>query len=130
MVESLKKSVKNVTEENVDKFVNVIQSSDSSFISTVKTIKKAVVIKKGSNVSLECRVNTGPVVTKTPVVFEPSVDQKWPEGIRVHAAVLTIHKGSSCRLQIPVTNTTDRDVLIYPRTEMGIIEGVRMVTPL
>ena len=44
--------------------------------------------------------------------------------------MLTRPKRNSCRMTILVSNTSNKDIQLYPRTVSGDIENVTSVTPL
>jgi hypothetical protein len=115
--------------KDVKSYINNIQA-DTKEICDVKSIKKDIIVKKGSNMLINCRANTGPILEKTPVLFEPMVMQTWPEGIEVKPIMLTVSKGWSSRITIPVTNKTTRDITIRARTLFGSIETIKSITPL
>ena len=130
VLQSLKTAFKRIPGEKVERFVNLIQTSSKGEICDLKTIKRPIVIPKRSNILVECRANTGCVLEKTPVVFEPSVNQVWPEGLDIPQTMVTMEKGTSCRISVPVSNVTDRDIILHPRTLIGSIQSVSLVTPL
>ena len=78
---------------------------------------------------MKCRANTGPVEKTTPVIFEPSTEQSWPGGLEISEELLTIPYGSSCRVQINVSNTSDHDITLNKRTVLGTLQLVKSVTP-
>ena len=41
----------------------------------LRTSKRDAVIPKKQTVSVPCRANTGPVQRKTPILFEPDIEQ-------------------------------------------------------
>ena len=115
-------------QNSVESFVKAIQESRSD-ICDIKTVKKNITVRRGSNMLIECRAKTGPITEKTPVLFEPSVIQSWPEGIEVKPIMLTVSKSSS-KVSVPVVNNTSRDIVIPSKTLLGRIEAIRSITPL
>ena len=47
--------------QNVEAFLNFLQTPSQTEICNVKVTKKPICILAGTNVSVKCRVNTGPV---------------------------------------------------------------------
>ena len=41
-----------------------------------------------------------------PVLFKPNSEQSWPSGLEISEELLTILHGSSCRLQVNMSNTS------------------------
>ena len=94
-VDSSKTSFQRVPAKNVEKFVNFVYVSNSGEICALKTIKKAVTILKGMNMTTECRANTCPVTEKTPVIFEPDVQQNWPDDLEVSQYTTDVNKAKA-----------------------------------
>ena len=56
--------------------------------------KKDVMIPSKTTLRVKCRANTGPVQRRIPVLFEPSTEQLWPNGLQIGEELLTIPNGS------------------------------------
>ena len=65
-------SFKNTQPENIHALINFIQTPKQTDLCDVKTSKKDVTISKKQSMKISCRVNTGPLEQKVPVLFEPS----------------------------------------------------------
>ena len=95
----------------------------------MKTIKHDVVVPRKTTVGIKCRANTGPVEKRIPVFFEPSSEQAWPSSLQITEELLTIPHGSSCRVKINVSNTSNHEITFNKRTVLGTLQLVKSVTP-
>ena len=130
LMKCMKSAFAKTGSEKVESFVNLIKVAGELDMCHLKTLKKPMTIPKGSNMLVTCRANTGPVLKDCPVFFEPDSCHDWPVGLEVSETLLAVPKGKSCRLQVPVANTTDRDITLHSRTILGNIQLIRSVTPL
>ena len=55
----------------LEALISVIQTPDDDFLCNVRTSKRNTVIPRDKAVKVPCRVNTVPVVSNIPVLFEP-----------------------------------------------------------
>ena len=85
-------------------------------------------IQHGETMSISCRVNHGPIVNQTPVIFEPDELPLWPTGLVIPEELLAIKPGKSSQIEIEVTNITKHDILLPKQTVLGRIELVQSVT--
>ena len=67
----------------------------------------------------------GPVTEPLTTLFTPDELQTWPDGLEVAETLLTLSRGKSCRVSIPIANNTDRDIVLQRRTTLGRLELVR-----
>ena len=74
--------------------------------------KKPICIPAGTNVSVKCRANSGPVKSKIPVLFQPRVFSALPEGLELNETLLTISQGNSCQISVPISNVSKHDIAI------------------
>jgi hypothetical protein len=121
------KSFKNT---DINALINFIRSDPSESLCAVRTSKRNVVISKGQSVNVACRANTGPVERNSPVLFEPDEQAQWPSGLAIHETLTTIKQGKSSIIDVPVTNTTDHDIVLPKRLLLGRLQLVRSVSPL
>ena len=110
--------------------VNFIQEIKEAELCTVKTTKGNVTIPKGGAMKIPCRVNTGPVENRIPVLFEPEATAPWPSGLEVAESLLMVEKGKSSKVNIEVVNNTSHDITVKSRTTLGRLSLVQSVTPL
>ena len=80
--------------------------------------------------SISCRVNHGPIVNQTTVIFEPDELSLWPTGLFIPEKLLAIKPGKSSQIKIEVTNITKHDILLPKQTVLGRIELVQSITPM
>ena len=131
IIECLRQAMSSVPVNKIEAFVSFIQHHQgTSEICNVKSTKSYTTIPAGSNVKLKCRVNTGPVDSKLPVLFQPLVSSSLPEYLEINETLLTIPNKKSCYINIPITNIANHDIVIPPRTTLGILETVKSITPL
>ena len=98
--------------EKVQSLISFIQTPPQEQLCFVKTIKQDMVIPSKTTVSVKCRANTGPVAERIPVLFEPSCEPRWPSGFQISEELVTIPCGSSCQVQINVSNTSNHDITL------------------
>lgn len=113
----------------VQSLVSFIQAPSPEQLCLIKTTKHDMVIPSRTTVTVKCRANTGPVAERIPVLFEPSIEPSWPSGLEISEELLTIPHGSTCRVQIKVSNTSNHDITLRKRTALGTLQLVRSVTP-
>ncbi len=71
LVQSITNSFENLKKEHAKQLVNLTETSDSDFLCAVKSVKRDIVIPKGTTARVPCWANTGSVTTTMPVLFEP-----------------------------------------------------------
>ena len=127
---SLPVVAKSFHDKHASDLVNFINGDMTENLCTIKTPKKNVTIPSGQSVDISCRANTGAVQRKYPALFEPDEPRGWPTGITVPEALVTLNQGKSSMIDIPVTNTTQHDIVLPSREILGHLQLVRSVTPL
>ena len=128
LVQSLNSSFENLKEEHAKQLVNQIETNDSDFLCEVKSVKRDIVIPKGTAARVPCRANTGSVTTTMPVLFELDEQSQWPSGLIIQETLTAIKRWKSTTLEIPVFNNTQHDIMLSKRTVLGRIQRVRSVT--
>ena len=101
--------------------VQVIQTPEPDTLCTVRTGKGHTIIPKGSLVGVRCVVHAG-LHDKTAALFEPDLEQQWPDGLVVEESVVNLVPGSSCPIVVRVRNSTNRDIILPRRSRLGQIE--------
>jgi len=96
----------------------------------VKTPKNIVKLPGGSSINVSCRVNTGPMKARSPVLFEPAIADNLPDCLTVDSVLLTLNGGKSSKVSIPVTNNSNSEMVLKPHTVIGHLQLVTSVTPL
>ncbi|XDV12226.1 hypothetical protein PO909_000938 [Leuciscus waleckii] len=89
----------------------------------VKVGRINTVVAAGQTKTVKCRVRAGPLVSKQEVLFEPEVIPQWPEGLDV------TKRGNLTKVHIPVTNISNVDIMLAPRTVLGRVQQVRSIYP-
>ena len=125
-------SFNNTQPENVHALINFIQTPKQTDLCDVKTSKRDVTIPKKQSMKISCRVNTGPLEQKVPVLFEPSELEQWPSGLEIPEMLLSFFKkqGNNSIVHVNVFNPTDHDIVLHNRTEIGRLQLVRSVYPI
>jgi hypothetical protein len=80
--------------------------------------------------NISCRANTGPIRRNSPALFEPDEQTHMPIGLTVQEALTKVKQGKSSLIDIPVTNTTQHDIVLPGRLVLGNLQLVRSLTPL
>ena len=68
--------------KSVEELVEFIQAAEKEQLGIAKSYKKDYMIPKGETMNISCRVNHGPIASRTPVIFEPDELHPWPSGLR------------------------------------------------
>jgi hypothetical protein len=123
-------SFDNASNAEASALVNFMNSDLSESLCAVRTSKKKVIIPSGQTMNISCRANTGPIRRNSPALFEPDEQTHMPIGPTVQEAVTTVEQGKSSLIDIPVTNTTQHDIVLSGRLVLGNLQLVRSVTPL
>ena len=55
--------------EKVKALVDLIQANENEQLGIAKSCKKDYLVQRGKTMSISCRVNHEPIVTRTPVIF-------------------------------------------------------------
>jgi hypothetical protein len=122
-------SFDNVSNAEASSIINFRNSDLSESLCAVRTLKKKVVIPSGQTMNISCRANTGPIRGNSPALFEPDEQTNMPIGLTVQEALTTVKQGKSSLIDIPVTNTTQHDIVLPGRLFLGNLQLVRSVTP-
>ena len=104
--------------------VNVIQDTKEAELCPLKSAKRSMTIPKGEATKIPCRVNTGPVERRTPVLFDLEATAPWHLRLEVVESLLTVDRGKSSGMNIEVVNTSSHDILIKGRTTLGCLHLV------
>lgn len=110
-------------------FVEQVTAEQRSHEYVVKMTRERVHVPKHTSVKLDCRVLTAPLQVETTLMFEPSVDPQWPEGLEFADTLVTLGKGAKPFIIVDVQNPTDHDVVLTGRTVIGTVQQVQAVYP-
>ncbi|TWW74006.1 Retrovirus-related Pol polyprotein from transposon 297 [Takifugu flavidus] len=108
--------------------IQLVQSHDKhDKEGVVKVGGQKTVIPAGQTREINCSVRTGPLSTKQEVLFEPDEIQKWPEGLTIPETVICLSKGNWSKVAIPVTNDSNYNIILTPRTILGHVQQVKSI---
>ena len=119
-----------VNQNKVKGIVKLIQTQNTEFFCDVKTPKNIVKLPGGCSINVSCRVNTGPMKARNPVMFEPTVSDNLPDCLTVDSVLLTVKGGKSSKVSIPITNNSKSEIILKPHTVIGHLQLVTSITPL
>ena len=119
-----------VPAKSVEALVEFIQAAGKEQLGIAKYSRKDYMIPKEETMNISCRVNHGPIASRTPIIFEPDELHPWPSGLVIPEKLLAVKQDKSSQIEIEVTNTTKHDILLPNRTVLGRIELVQSVTPV
>ena len=97
-------------------------------LGSVKTSKRDFVISKNKKVEVPCRANLNLNEKQTPVIFEPYVNPDVQDGLSVTEAVLNLKVGSCQLFNLQIVNSTNHDILLPGRTQLGSMQLVCSIT--
>lgn len=130
LISALSSSFTNAKQENVEALINLIRTTTPSELSSVKIMKRDMLVPKNETMVVTCSPNTGLTESRLPVLFESDVESPWPSGLEVPETLVTLRGGASSQVGIQVRNTTDHDIILKNRTVLGKLELVKSVMPL
>ena len=64
------------------------------------------------------------------MLFEPDHEMNLPPGLEVHESLITLKRENCEKIGIYVMNTSAHDIILKGRTEIGVLQLVRSVTPV
>lgn len=115
--------------DQAEVFVEQITVEQQPHEYVVKTTRERVHVPKHTLVKVECRVLTAPLQEETTLIFEPSVDPQWPEGLGFTDTVVMLRKAAKPFILVDVQNPTDHDIVLTGRTVIGTVQQVQAVYP-
>lgn len=111
--------------------IHIVKSCDQDDKEgVVKVGRVKTVIPAGQTREVKCNVRTGPLSTKQDVLFDPAETPKWPESVNITETVICLQKGNWSRVSIPVTNDSNHDITLTPRTVLGQLQQVKAIYPV
>ncbi len=122
---TLKCAFTDLPSSTIKTLINLIKANNPEDFCEVKLGKADIVIPRGQQVCVPCRVRTGPITKSLNTLFIPDELEDWPKGLEVPEVLLTLPKGSSCKVSIPISNVTGRDIVLKRRTLLGRLELLR-----
>ena len=118
-----------VDEKTIIALIDVLEDVDSEGISSVRVPKEGVRLKSGETTNIRCKVEPLNFERKTPVLFEPEVEDVMPAGVTLQTSVLQLKKGINTSVSVSVTNTNMKEVWLSGRLSIGNLQLVKSVTP-
>ncbi len=112
----------------IQTFINLVTAESASEY-CVKVTKNHVNVPKHAIVQVKCQVKTPCTKQDSVMLFEPSINPQYPDGLEPLETLLTLKKGSRPVIQINVQNVTDHDILLTGKTELGTVQTIKSVLP-
>ena len=128
-LKSMQLSFSNSDLETVNALIQCI-SVDHEYLSEVKSPKHPITIPQNQGIRVNCIAKAQTVESKTPVLFEPDEECSWPSGLELSETLLTVPKGSKCRIAIEIKNTSNHSITLKARTVLGRLSLVSSVIPM
>ena len=129
IVSNLQSTFKNLSVNKLTALINFLNKEEQEAIGEITTYKAGALIRANSSISIPCRVEGFQVQQRTPVIFEPTINMAFDEGLEMRESILTLKKSPTPRVFITVTNNSDVDIKIPGRTHLGNIQSIRSITP-
>lgn len=63
-------------------------------------------------------------------VFEPDLEERWPEGLKVPETTVQVSKGLAAKVRISMRSLSNKDVILPRRKKLGSLKLIRSVTTL
>ena len=87
-------------------------------------------IPAGQSKILPLQARIGPIQQCTPVLFEPDETTPLSEGLTVTETLCFLKQGRSPRVNVEVSNTSSRNIMLPGRTILGKLDLVSSLTPI
>ena len=120
----LSDAITDLRPDEAEKLVNAVQAPVTDVLATVRTGRQNIVIPNHTQVGVKCSVRAGLRGNKGTALFEPDLEQQWPEGLVVEESVVSLSPGSTCPVIIRIVNRTDRDITLPRRSQLGQIQVI------
>ena len=129
------KAILGKTEKKVDKIMitallATLQTANAKELSPVTILKSGITLKAESIQTISCKIKSVVVNERTPILFEPEVDELLPEGIQLHSSLIQLRQGCNSRVSVTIVNSSKRDITLSGRLQVGEIHQVTSVTPV
>ena len=113
--------------ETINQVMRVLRVEQVDDIGKVKVGKQKVVIPSGSSKTIKCIVHTGVEKGTMIALFVPADIPRWDGGLEIHETLVSLSRGSTCVIQVPVSNTTGHSVVLRPGVQLGKVTQVKSV---
>jgi hypothetical protein len=91
--------------------------------------KRNLLIPANSTQWIRATVHSDVVHEDISALFEPKVEFS-DNGLVYHSHMVNVSRGSKFKIQVPVENTSNRDVLLGKRTVLGTVQGLTSLITL
>ncbi len=115
---------------NVNLLCQFLESERETDVCSVKTTKKQHVLKSGQTSQIPCRLNHGPIESKTYVLFQPEDSPELPEGLVISETLLQLKPGKSSVISFEIQNESRHDIILPKRLFLGRLQLIESVVPL
>ena len=112
----------------VNQLVAILECPEDDEICQVYTCRADVTIAAGETRLVKCR-RPNRMVHSTTVLFEPKYPRSLPDGLMAHCSPVDIRGGRALTLSIPISNDTNRDLVLPGRTHLGQLTPMRTILP-
>ncbi len=102
--------------------VGFIHHNDPDDFCEVKLGRRDVLVPAGKSTIVTGRAHPGPVKEEMTVMFEPDIQQCWPDDLQIDESVVKVPKGSCCKINILVSNIGRRALTLKWRTVLGRLQ--------
>ena len=120
-------SLKNATNIKVNKIntvMNMMASGDGE-ICPVKTGKRDVIIPRRSRALVKGIAHTNETVANQHGILEPDWNPGIPEELNIQESIVKYPKGNQCKINVVIENSSEHDVVLPKRTNIGRLQNVK-----
>ena len=122
------KAFNNTDISKIEVFVNLIQSQEQEKV-VVKIKGKDCNISPGRIVQVACKKNVGCLTSPQPMIFQQG-EVELPEGLECMNSVIMLKPGAKNYFQIPVSNSSNHDIVLKKNTIVGRAEYINSIIQL
>lgn len=79
---------------------------------------------------IKCGVRTSAFPCQQDALFIPNESPSWLDVLEIGEIVVNLQKGTWSQVAIPVTNRTEKDIILSPRTFLGQVQWVKAIYPM
>ena len=122
VISQLRCAMINVPSNKVKVLSECLSKELSEQICTVKTGKVKNVLPPVSTSVLKVSVHSAITEGSMTAVFVPKIESACPDGIELHETVVKLKSGSTCQINLLISNHTNHQVLGYLETVKSVTE--------
>ncbi|XP_052239287.1 uncharacterized protein LOC127850353 [Dreissena polymorpha] len=97
---------------------------DESDYGQVKIGKNSVTIPAGTTKWVKCFMHCKTVFETNTAYFELAIES-LPKGLIAHEVIVTVPKGSTCSVEVPIENNSYHDIVLPKRQVLGSITTIK-----